>query len=464
MLSGGDERRPAHELGRGRLERAADALPASWTAPVGVMCMSSSRNGRNGSYGVVAEYGSHTSVSCRIVGNGVRAPAAGATFRVRDRPRSRRAARFRTDAASAASSRTASSASRARDGNVGDDAAGCVVRTGPTLEACTGCAFPFTRKGSSVVVSNVTEERSSTGRVARSSPGAARAITRAARFTVSPITVYVRRNSGPMSPANTSPRLTPTCRGSTGPASTTSRSADEHPLLVVLRRAGHARGEDDLAAVAIDVAAEEGDPVAIRRAVHHRHEHRETVRHLVDALRFDHRFDAGEPQERDGRTPVLGFVLVGEERSTQSFGHAPPTGRRGRESRCGFVPVDLRRSHVPDEEALTLAPRRLTGAATPRPLRPTTTMSPASAVDSIRCRLVAAGPVDDELGATHRRDRSRTLRCGSPPTCGARFAGPAHSRRPTSESRRRMPNRGSTRPEPRDRCRRTRATARRRRT
>ena len=64
---------------------------------------------------------------------------------------------------------------------------------GPTANACTGCFLPFTKNGSRGVTSKVARDRSSTSVVARIWPGAARAITRAARFTASPLTEYVRR-------------------------------------------------------------------------------------------------------------------------------------------------------------------------------------------------------------------------------------------------------------------------------
>jgi hypothetical protein len=98
-------------------------------------------------------------------------------------------------------------------------------RTGPTVEATTGWLFPLTMNGSSCAVSKRVREWSSTSCVARSSPGLERLITRAARFTASPITVYARRYRGPTSPAKTGPVWTPILSGSGGDPSMTSRSA-----------------------------------------------------------------------------------------------------------------------------------------------------------------------------------------------------------------------------------------------
>ena len=55
--------------------------------------------------------------------------------------------------------------------------------------AATGRRLPLTMNGSSAVVSNSVREPSSTAAVARICPDCACAITRAARFTASPITV-----------------------------------------------------------------------------------------------------------------------------------------------------------------------------------------------------------------------------------------------------------------------------------
>ena len=97
--------------------------------------------------------------------------------------------------------------------------------TGPRKDACTGAAFPFTKKGSSSVRANVVRECDSTSGEATMVPGSARAIRRAARFTVSPMTVYVRRYWGPMSPANTLPRFTPMRTGNGSGVSMMRRSA-----------------------------------------------------------------------------------------------------------------------------------------------------------------------------------------------------------------------------------------------
>ena len=92
------------------------------------------------------------------------------------------------------------------------------------MKACTGSFLPFTMNGSSATALNATDDASRTGPVARICPGTAIDITRAARFTASPITVYVRRYPGPMSPAKTGPLFTPIRTGSVVSASMTERS------------------------------------------------------------------------------------------------------------------------------------------------------------------------------------------------------------------------------------------------
>ena len=61
------------------------------------------------------------------------------------------------------------------------------------MYACTGSAFPLAWNGSSSTVSNLVRDRSNTSSVVSSCPGSAFAIRRAARFTASPLTEYVRR-------------------------------------------------------------------------------------------------------------------------------------------------------------------------------------------------------------------------------------------------------------------------------
>ena len=73
----------------------------------------------------------------------------------------------------------------------------------PTATARTGCDLPFTANGSSASVANSVRERSTTSGATYRAPVGAAAINRAARFTVSPMIVYVARYIEPTSPANT---------------------------------------------------------------------------------------------------------------------------------------------------------------------------------------------------------------------------------------------------------------------
>ena len=60
-----------------------------------------------------------------------------------------------------------------------------------------------------MVVSKRVRARSSTSAVVSRPPGSAREVSRAARLIVSPMTLYDRQDSVPMSPQNAGPRLTP---------------------------------------------------------------------------------------------------------------------------------------------------------------------------------------------------------------------------------------------------------------
>ena len=91
------------------------------------------------------------------------------------------------------------------------------------MKACTGSFLPLTMNGSRATALNATDEASRTGPVARICPATAIDITLAARFTASPITVYVRRYAGPMSPAKTWPLFTPMRTGTAVSASRIDR-------------------------------------------------------------------------------------------------------------------------------------------------------------------------------------------------------------------------------------------------
>ena len=64
---------------------------------------------------------------------------------------------------------------------------------GPTSHAWTGCVLPLTTNGSRLIWAKLVFAPRSTSPVAYTRPAGALAISRAARFTVSPITAYQRR-------------------------------------------------------------------------------------------------------------------------------------------------------------------------------------------------------------------------------------------------------------------------------
>ena len=86
----------------------------------------------------------------------------------------------------------------------------------------TGRVLPLTMNGSTGWVRNRVWALSRVAGVASTCPGSALVMTRAARLTVSPMTVTVARCGEPMAPANTWPRLSP-ARTWIGQASCTLR-------------------------------------------------------------------------------------------------------------------------------------------------------------------------------------------------------------------------------------------------
>ena len=80
---------------------------------------------------------------------------------------------------------------------------------------------------------------------------------------------------------------------------------EEHPVLVLADRLRRARDENDPAAVAVDVALEEGHAVLARRALHGADELVHGRRGGVEAVLGEHAGEPVEAQERDRRLAVL---------------------------------------------------------------------------------------------------------------------------------------------------------------
>ena len=133
----------------------------------------------------------------------------------------------------------------------------------------------------------------------------ARAIKRAASAAVSPRIVYVRRNVG-TDLTGEDPSLTDAHMHRKRQALVDGRSeGPEEPLLVVSERLRCPRHEDDPAAVAVDVAFEERYLVLVRGDLDRLHQRLERFRRRRGALGRDDFVGSREPDERDGRMPVL---------------------------------------------------------------------------------------------------------------------------------------------------------------
>ena len=216
-----------------------------------------------------------------------------------------------------------------------------------------------------------------------------------------------------MSPANTAPRFTPmrTGRSSVGVDDRAAACSSMRPSSSPDGRR-RARGEDDLAAVGVDVGAEERD--ACRSAARCTHDD-ELVQGRGGTPRRPRcssmRRYAVEVDERDGDVPVLGFA----PRPTRGVPERHRDRRRDAvEVRCGTSARRRRRRG------------RVAAARSGRSSRPGPSAAPRSAGRSAaavvaadddlararpsppspRSRL-AAGPGDDELPVRRRRRGSR---------------------------------------------------------
>ena len=166
----------------------------------------------------------------------------------------------------------------------------------------------------------------------------------------------------------------------------------QHPPLVVLHRGGHPGGEDELAAVGVDVRGEEADPLVLRGALHdpgHLVEgggHRigtESVVQVVHPLVLD------EPHDADA---VLGLDLTGLEVVAQADRDATHHRLDRNVAPRSSADGSHRRLAPLQHPAVALGHGGRAPGRASRTAR-LTTISPASAVASISMVPVAPGPV-----------------------------------------------------------------------
>ena len=125
-----------------------------------------------------------------------------------------------------------------------------------------------------------------------------------------------------MSPANTCPAFTPICSGSDGCRSTISRSASSICSSFSPEPTGAPGGEDDLAAVGIDVGGEETDAARIDRFL-------DDADQLVEARGRrvrrpgDECVQPGEVQERDRHPAVFRPTFGPTQHLAERDGHEP---------------------------------------------------------------------------------------------------------------------------------------------
>ena len=208
---------------------------------------------------------------------------------------------------------------------------------------------------------------------------------------MSPMTVKVERNRMPTAPLNTWPRLTPMRTGRMPVASAMRRTVLQHPALVVLAGGRDAGGQDELAAVLVDVGGEEGDQLLVHRGLDDGDEAVECGGGRVRPFLLHDPVDAREAHEADGGGPVLGLHRAVAEVGAQAHRDALGDGF-GRDGAggdgAGRGPPGLPPPQPP--------PGPLWRSAAPGPSRARvaalTTISPGPAACSITVVVVAAGP------------------------------------------------------------------------
>ena len=219
----------------------------------------------------------------------------------------------------------------------------------PTANAWTGRDLPFTMNGGSASVANGLRASSSTPcrredlRRRRGRHQAGREIHRVAHHRVRAAV------GGPISPAKTWPRLTPMRSGSARSPLDDAAQGAQHPLLVLAGGARHARGEDDLAAVLVDVGTEERDAVLLGRDRAASSTSSSSASASAAGRRLGERVDPVEVHERDRCDAVLRIVATGEQEARGAVG-----ARREIEPRVGAMGcTDARRASVRARAATT---------------------------------------------------------------------------------------------------------------
>ena len=160
-------------------------------------------------YGIEAPYSSHAASTTLIPAERVRSSLSSRLFPIPGGPTISRSRPVLLGSASTESMISRSSSSRPTRGGSARSPCRRIRSSAPTENARIGFALPFTTNGGRGSTRKQASDAARTPPVAMIWPGAASLISRAARFTASPMIVYVRRYSGPMFPANTGPRFTP---------------------------------------------------------------------------------------------------------------------------------------------------------------------------------------------------------------------------------------------------------------
>ena len=255
----------------------------------------------------------------------------------------------------------------------------------------------------------------------RSGPAAALAIRRAARFTASPITVYVRRYERPDVAGENRAAMDADADRDRQVGIDDRAQREQHALLVVAGRSGRAGGQDQLAAVGVDVGGEERDLLRLGRRLD---DATSRCRASAAASAPSRSISASMPSKRMKAT-VTGRC---------SDAPPPPSDVRAhRRRQAARERVVRRRSAAASAAASPVPPRLARAAARPVPWRAPrhargssaavsglTRISPASATCSIATTRLHAGPGGSELEVRRRRPRRNgTRRSARPATCAA---------------------------------------------
>jgi hypothetical protein len=105
---------------------------------------------------------------------------------------------------------------------------------------------------------------------------------------------------------------------------------EQHPLLIVAHPARHARHQDDLAPVMVDVGPKKADLVPVGCPLHRPYQRVELIGQRGRPRILDHGIGSVEVEEGDGGDAMFGFLTASQQMASDGHRHVPSEVNAGR--------------------------------------------------------------------------------------------------------------------------------------